>query len=106
VRAAALTALAPEGAVVVQVIPLLVETGQQGNFDQVVVVDVDPEVQLSRIVRRDGLNEAEAQARLRAQASRGARLAAAHVVLRNNGTRDDLAAAVDRLWAEWESVGP
>jgi dephospho-CoA kinase len=106
VRAAALTALAPEGAVVVQVIPLLVETGQQGNFDQVVVVDVDPEVQLSRIVRRDGLNEAEAQARLRAQANRGARLAAAHVVLRNNGTRDDLAAAVDRLWADWESVGP
>ena len=104
-RAAALTAAAPEGAVVVQVIPLLVETGQQGNFDQVVVVDVDPEVQLSRIVRRDGLSEAEAQARLRAQASREARLAAAHVVLRNNGTRDDLAAAVDRLWAEWESVG-
>jgi len=104
-RAAALTAAAPEGAVVVQVIPLLVETGQQGHFDQVVVVDVDPEEQLSRIVRRDGLSEAEAHARLRAQASREARLAAAHVVLRNNGTRDDLAAAVDRLWAEWESVG-
>ena len=104
-RAAALTAAAPEGVVVVQVIPLLVETGQQGAFDQVVVVDVDPEVQLSRIVRRDGLSEAEAQARLRAQAGREARLAAAHVVLRNNATRDDLAAAVDRLWAEWESVG-
>lgn len=104
-RAAALTAAAPEGAVVVQVIPLLVETGQQGNFDQVVVVDVDPEVQLSRIVRRDGLTEAEVHARLRAQASREARLAAADVVLRNNGTRDDLAAAVDRLWAEWESGG-
>jgi len=104
-RAAALAAAAPEGAVVVQVIPLLVETGQQGHFDQVVVVDVDPEEQLSRIVRRDGLSEAEAHARLRAQASREARLAAAHVVLRNNGTRDDLAAAVDRLWAEWESVG-
>ena len=86
-------------------IPLLVETGQQGHFDQVVVVDVEPEVQLSRIVRRDGLSEAEARARLRAQASREARLAAAHVVLRNNGNRDDLAAAVDRLWAEWESVG-
>jgi len=104
-RAAALTAAAPDGAVVVQVIPLLVETGQQGSFDQVVVVDVDPEVQLSRIMLRDGLSEAEAQARLRAQASREARLAAAHVVLRNNGTRADLAAAVDRLWAEWESTG-
>ncbi|HEY3337168.1 MAG TPA: dephospho-CoA kinase [Propionicimonas sp.] len=101
-RAAALTAAAPDGAVVVQVIPLLVETGQQGNFDQVVVVDVEPEVQLSRIMLRDGLSEPDARARLRAQASRQARLDVADVVLKNNGTPDDLAAAVDRLWAEWE----
>lgn len=103
-RAAALTAAAPDGAVIVQVIPLLVETGQQDNFDQVVVVDVAPEVQLSRIMLRDGLREPEAQARLRAQASREARLAAADVVLQNTGKREDLAVAVDRLWAGWESA--
>ncbi len=102
-RAAALTAAAPAGAVVVQVIPLLVETGQQDAFDKVVVVDVDPDVQLSRITTRDGLTEAEARARLRAQATRDARLAAADVVLQNNGTPEDLAAAVDRLWADWKS---
>lgn len=105
-RAAALTAAAPSGAVVVQVIPLLVETGQQRSFDSVVVVDVEPEVQLSRIMLRDGLSEQEATARLRAQASRQARLEAADVVLDNNGTPEDLAAAVDRLWNEWESDGP
>lgn len=104
-RAAALTAAAPQGAVVVQVIPLLVETGQQDSFDQVVVVDVEPDVQLSRIMLRDGLSEPDALARLRAQASREARLAAADVVLRNNGKPEDLAAAVDRLWAEWEITG-
>jgi len=104
-RARALTAAAPDGAVVVQVIPLLVETGQQGDFDQVVVVDVDPEVQLSRIMLRDGLSEADARARLRAQASREARLDAADVVLENNGKPEDLVAAVDRLWGEWESAG-
>ncbi len=104
-RAAALTSAAPEGAVVVQVIPLLVETGQQGNFDQVVVVDVDPKIQLSRIMLRDGLGETEAQARLDAQADRQERLAAAAVVLHNDGTREDLAGAVDRLWAEWENAG-
>ena len=104
-RAAALSAAAPRGAVVVQVIPLLVETGQQDNFDQVVVVEVDPEVQLSRIMLRDGLDEAEAQARVRAQVTREARRAAADVVLHNNGTTEDLAAAVDRLWAEWKSAG-
>ena len=101
-RASALTAAAAEGAVAVQVIPLLVETGQQDNFDQVVVVDVEPEVQLSRIMARDGLSEPDARARLRAQASREARLAAADVVLQNNGTTADLAVAVDRLWAQWE----
>jgi len=84
---------------------LLVETGQQDNFDQIVVLDVDPEVQLSRIMLRDGLDEAEAQARVRAQVTREARRAAADVVLHNNGTTEDLAAAVDRLWAEWKSAG-
>ena len=102
-RVAALTAAAPPGAVVVQVIPLLVETGQQDTFDLVVVVDVDPAVQLSRIRRRDGLDEPEAQSRINAQAGRGARLAAADVVLANNGSTAELAAAVDRLWIGLES---
>ena len=97
-RAAALTAAAPPDSVVVQVIPLLVETGQQANFDLVVVVDVDPAVQLSRITQRDGLSEPEAQARINAQASREVRLAAADLVLENNGTAADLGSAVDRLW--------
>lgn len=104
-RAAALTAALGERAVVVQVIPLLVETGQQENFDRVVVVDVEPEIQLSRIMLRDHLSEPEARARVLAQATREARLAAADVVLQNNGTPADLAAAVDRLWQEWESGG-
>jgi dephospho-CoA kinase len=104
-RAASLTAAAPDGAVVVQVIPLLVETGQQANFDLVVVVDVDPAVQLSRIVLRDGLSEPEAQARIRAQATREARLAAADVVLANNGTASELSAAVDRLWTRLQDPG-
>jgi len=98
-RAAALTAAAPPDSVVVQVIPLLVETGQQANFDLVVVVDVDPAVQLSRITQRDGLSEPEAQARINAQASREVRLAAADLVLENNGTAADLGSAVDRLWS-------
>ena len=54
---------------------------------------------------RDGLSEPDARARLRAQASREARLAAADVVLQNNGTPGDLADAVNRLWAEWEITG-
>lgn len=100
-RAAALTAAAGEGAVVVQVIPLLVETGQQDAFDQVVVVDVPPQVQVARVQARDGLGEAEARARMAAQVSREARLAAADVVITNDGSLADLEVQVDRLWSRF-----
>lgn len=102
-RAAALAAAAPPGSVVVQMIPLLVETGQQQDFDLVVVVDVDPALQLHRIRSRDGLSEPAALARIRAQAEREERLAAADVVLPNNGSLADLAGVVDRFWAELKS---
>lgn len=97
-RAAALAAAAPADAVVVHVIPLLVETGQHQAFDQVWVVDVAPQIQLRRIQQRDGLSAAEAAARLAAQASRAERLAVADVVLRNDGSPDELRDEVDRAW--------
>lgn len=97
-RAAELTAAAPKGSVVVQVIPLLVETGQQASFDLLVVVDVAPAVQLERLVRRDGLSMSDARARVAAQASREARLAAADVVIDNSGGPADLIPQVDALW--------
>lgn len=103
-RAAALTAAAPDGAIVVQVIPLLVETGQQEAFDLVVVVDVPPEVQLARVRARDGLAEPEARARLAAQAGRDARLAVADVVITNDGSPAHLEEQVERLWRE--RLGP
>ena len=100
-RAEVLTAAAPPHSVVVQVIPLLVETGQAGDFDRVVVVDVDPAVQLARLQGRDGFSTAEAQARIAAQLSREDRLAAADDVIDNSGSPAELAEAVNRLWARW-----
>jgi len=95
-------ASAPPSAVVVRVIPLLVETGQAGDFDQVVVVDVPVEVQVRRLLARSGeLTRAQALERIAAQASRDQRLAAADVVLDNSGTPQDLAAQVDALWTRW-----
>ncbi|MEA4942990.1 MAG: dephospho-CoA kinase [Propionicimonas sp.] len=90
-------ALSPS-AVAVHVIPLLVETGQQGSFDLVVVVDVDEATQLRRIVTRDGLPESEARARIQAQASRAERLASADAVIDNNGPWNRLVPQVARLW--------
>ena len=99
-RAAELERAADPDAVVVHVIPLLVETGQQDDFDRVVVVDADPDTQLARLHARDGLAEEAARARLTAQASREDRRAAADVVLTNDGSVIDLQRQIHSLWAE------
>ncbi|GAB3997543.1 dephospho-CoA kinase [Nocardioides marmoraquaticus] len=108
-RVAELEAQAPEGSVVVHDIPLLVENDRAGDFDAVVVVDVPAEVQLDRMVRLRGWSEADARARLGAQATREQRLAVATHVVDNTGTRDDLRERVAEVWAELEalvSAGP
>ena len=102
-RAAQIEAAAAPDAVVVQVIPLLVETGQHDNFDVLVVVDAEPDRQLGRLRQRNGLDPEAAQARISAQAARHERLAVADIVLVNNADRDDLRRQVDRLWAELQA---
>ena len=98
--AAAIVAAAPAGAVVVQDIPLLVETGQGKNFHLVLVVDAPDDVRVRRMTQHRNMTVGEAHARMGAQASREDRLAAADVVLDNSGTPDELRHAVDALWEE------
>ncbi len=99
-RAAETEAAAPSGAVVVHVIPLLVETGQASAFDLTVVVDLEPGTQLRRLRERNGLSAEEARARVDAQASRAERLAAADRVLDNEGSVHELRRQVEALWDE------
>nr|WP_208383877.1 dephospho-CoA kinase [Modestobacter marinus] len=98
-RAAELAAAAPPGSVVVQDVPLLVETGQAASFDLVLVVQTDPETRVARLVDR-GLSAADARARIASQATDEQRRAVADVVLRNDGPPEELAAQVDRFWSE------
>lgn len=98
-RAAAIAAAAPKGAVVVQDIPLLVETGQGANFHLVVVVDAPEDLRIQRMVEHRKMTVDEARSRMGAQATREHRLAAADVVLDNSGAREELRDAVDRLWS-------
>ena len=98
-RAAELVAAAPPDAVVVQDVPLLVETGQAGSFDLVLVVETDQQTRVARLLER-GLSAADARARIASQSTDEQRRAVADVVLRNDGDRADLAAQVDRFWAE------
>jgi dephospho-CoA kinase len=98
-RAIELTRDLPDGTVVVNDVPLLVETGQAGSYDLVLVVQADVGTRVARLVQR-GLAEADARARIAAQATDEQRSAVADVVLDNNGSPEDLAAQVDRFWAE------
>lgn len=97
-RAAELTREAGESAVVVQVIPLLVETCQQDDFDHVVVVDVDPDTQLRRLMDRDHATADHARARMAAQSDRSTRLAIADSVIDNSGSPLDLETRVRDWW--------
>lgn len=97
-RAAAREAEAPEGAVVIQVIPLLVETGLDREFDTIIVVDVPVGVQEERLRLRSGLSLDEARARIRAQATRSQRLAVATHIVDNSGAPGRTIEQVADLW--------
>ena len=95
------TALAGGAPYAVYAVPLLVETGQTGRFDRILVVDAPRELQLARLVARDGRGAAEARRILDAQASREARLAVADDVIVNDATVEAALAATDRLHARY-----
>ena len=98
-RATEVAAAAPADAVVVNDVPLLVETGQAGSYDLVLVVEADPATRVARLVQR-GLTAEDARARMVAQATDEQRRAVADVVLDNSGTLEELEAQVDRFWAD------
>ena len=85
------------GRYLVMAIPLLVEGGNTGGLDRILVVDVDEDVQLRRVMARDFATQEQARAILEAQAPRAARLKAADDVIVNSGTVSDLRRAVDGL---------
>ena len=91
--------------VVVLDVPLLVESGR-ADMAGTIVVDVPPEVALDRLVHQRGVPEEDARARMARQASREERLAKADRVIDNAGTRDDLEAQIDELWAWMQSLPP
>ncbi len=83
--------------VVVLVNPLLIEMGTHRDCDLVVVVSVDPETQVARAAAR-GLSEDDVRARIAAQMPLEQRAAQADVLLDNEGSLEELAAQVERLW--------
>ncbi|MGN6607337.1 MAG: dephospho-CoA kinase, partial [Jatrophihabitans sp.] len=96
-RTAELMAAAPPDAVVVYDVPLLVESNMAAGFEVVIVVLADEDLRLRRLEGR-GMPEADARARIAAQATDEQRRAVADEVIDNNGSLDDLHAQVDAVW--------
>jgi dephospho-CoA kinase len=90
--------------VVILDVPLLVESGRS-DLRALIVVDVDPEVAVDRLVRFRGVREDDARARMARQATRAQRLASADLVLDNSGSEADLDDEVERAWAWIRSLG-
>ena len=84
--------------VVVHVIPLLVEAGLVDGFDRVIVVDLPVEDQIRRLMARNGVTREQAEARVRAQATREERLAVADRIVDNAGDPAATVAQVDEIW--------
>lgn len=97
-RSAELIAAAGAGDIVVYDVPLLVEKGLAEAYDVVVVVCAPDDVRLRRLVELRGMAEADARARMAAQASCRERLAVADYVVRNDAGLAGLEAEVDRIW--------
>lgn len=85
--------------VVVLDIPLLTENPREGLQGKI-VVDVPVEVQVERLVKYRGFDEADARARISRQATREQRLATADFVVDNSGDLADLQPQIDKLW-QW-----
>ena len=83
--------------VVVLDIPLLVENPRPG-LDGVLVVDLDTQIAIQRLVEQRQMKLEDAQARVAKQATREQRRAIAGHVIDNSGDRQALEISVDRAW--------
>ncbi len=85
---------------VVHDVPLLAENGLASLYDEVLVVDCPVELQVARLVGQRGMAEADARARIAAQATREERLAVATHVIVNDGGLAELETRVRAVWDE------
>jgi dephospho-CoA kinase len=97
-RRAEIIAAVPQDAVVVEDIPLLVESGMAPLFPLVVVVHADVELRVRRLVELRGMPEEDARARIAAQADDEQRRAVADIWMDNSGSQEDLVKRGREVW--------
>lgn len=99
-ESARLRQAAPSGALVVEDVPLLAESGQAPAYDVVIVVQTPREERIRRMVEDRGWTRQDAEARMAAQATDEQRADIADYLLVNDGTREQLLARVEELYRQ------
>jgi len=89
--------LGPEAVIVVEA-PLLFEAGMAGWFDAILAITAPEEVQIARLMRRDGLTQDEARLRIAAQMPLEEKAARADFVVPNTGTPEDLKRRIGQIY--------
>jgi len=87
----------PKDSIIINQIPLLVESKNEYNFDVVITVSVSDPVRIQRLLAR-GLSQSQIQARLNAQASDIQRESIADHVIENSGDLAELTQEVEKIW--------
>ncbi|MFC4769930.1 dephospho-CoA kinase [Effusibacillus consociatus] len=85
---------------VIQDVPLLIETGLYKQMDKVILVYVDEETQLKRLMERNAMTEEEAIKRIRAQMPIEEKRRYADYLIDNRGTLEETRVQVERIWEE------
>jgi dephospho-CoA kinase len=103
IRDAALAAAAvASGAYVIFVVPLLIESGTwRARVTRILAIDCPEEVQIARVMARNGLSQSQVRAIMAAQVSRERRLAAADDVISNADGIEALRPQIARLHAQY-----
>ena len=86
-------------------IPLLFETGRDGDFGRVIVAACPPDEQVRRLVRRDGIDEAAARARLAAQWPIDEKVRRATDIVDTSGTVEETDRQVDTICLALDEIG-
>jgi dephospho-CoA kinase len=87
-------------AIVISDIPLLVETGQQKDFDLVILVYAPPWQQLARLRARNGYSAEEARQRLASQLPIDLKIPYADIIIDNSSTLEKTSERVNEVWEE------
>jgi dephospho-CoA kinase len=103
-RTAELLSEAPEDAIVVYDMPLLVENEATTGWEAILVVEARQEVRVQRLLEDRGMTRGQSTARMAAQVTDEARREVADFVIDNSGSLADLRSAVDGVWGHLPDV--